>query len=331
MGYQYGRYYRKEIAEAITLGGQWLNKQTKKWFEKRGYSVIYGDTDSVFVKGIDRDEIDETLVELHEFYDEVLNEHFGVKEHYIELEYEKRFSRLLLMKKKHYCGQLIELDGKPTDKFVVKGLECIKRDTIPLAKKWQRELINMIILEDHPTDFYVGWVREKMKIFFADKFELEDIVIRKRLSKHPTKYKTRTPHADLASEMMSREMECYVGMQIPYVVIAEKPIQCVHPDWYEGNASVSYYWDQQIFGILKRVLEVAFPSHDWEQYNTKIATRREKKKQQFLTWFDDPKRKRDVLLKKLKDDNVLSPMDKAEIRKKIGHKVFKIRTFDVLT
>jgi hypothetical protein len=89
MGYQYGRFFRKEIAEAITLGGQWLNKQTKSWFENKGYRVIYGDTDSVFVKGFGkrtddvRTEVDNLLVELHSFYDEALREYFGCHEHFI--------------------------------------------------------------------------------------------------------------------------------------------------------------------------------------------------------------------------------------------------------
>jgi hypothetical protein len=129
--------------------------------------------------------------------------------------------------------------------------------------------------------------------------------------------------------MMRREMECYVGMQIPYIVISEKPIVGVHPDWYEGDASASYYWDQQIYGIVKRVLEVAFPAYDWEQYSTKIKTRRKKKVDQFMGWFKDPKKKREPLLKKLSEDKVLSQKEKIEIRKKVGVRTFKKREIPV--
>lgn len=329
MGYKYGRFYRKEIAEAITLGGQWLNKETKKWLENRALSVVYGDTDSAFVKGIVREDIDDLLIELHEFYDDALNDYFGVEKHFIELEYEKHFSRLLLLKKKNYTGHIVELDGKPVDKFIVKGLECIKRDTIPLGKKWQRELIESIIKEDKPVNWYVNWIQQKMNSFFNNEFDIEDITIRKKLTKHPNRYKVVAPHASIAAQMMAREMECYVGMQIPYIVIAESPIQAVHPDWYVGNASVPYYWDQKIYGILKRVLIVAFPKFDWDQYTTKIANKRDKKIKQFMLWFNDPKKKRDKLLVKLNEDKVLSPQDKRDIKEKIGMRVFKVKKFPV--
>jgi DNA polymerase elongation subunit (family B) len=331
MGYQYGRFYRKEIAEAITLGGQWLNKQTKKWFEDKGYTVIYGDTDSVFVKGFGessdevQQEISDLLIELHDFYDESLKENFNVHEHHIELEYEKRFARLLLMKKKHYVGQIDWLEGKEVDKFIVKGLECIKRDTISLAKKWQRELVEFIIKEDHPASYYVAWMESKMDSFFKGDFELDDIIIWKKLTKHPTKYKTANAHANVAIEMIKKDMKFHVGMQIPYIVIEDKPIVAVHPDWYENNASIDYYWDQKIHGILKRVLEVAFPSVDWDQYSTKIRARRKKKRDQFIGWFNDPKKKRDILIKKLAEDKVMSAKEKTEVRKKAGLKTFKRR------
>ena len=128
-------------------------------------------TDSVFVTGIDRDELDDLLVELSEHFDEVLQEQFGCKEHFIELEYEKKFKRLLYIKKKNYVGQLVELDNKPTDKFIIKGLECIKRDTIPLAKKWQYELVQSIIKEDHTADYYAKWIEDRKSDFYANNFE----------------------------------------------------------------------------------------------------------------------------------------------------------------
>jgi len=325
MGYQYGRFYRKEVAEAITLGGQWLNKKTKKWFEEKGFDVIYGDTDSVFVKS-NRDlelEIDGLLKELHEFYDDILLKTFNVDRHFIELEFEKKYKRLLLIKKKNYVGHIIKLEGKDVDKVSIKGLECIKRDTIPLGKVWQRELIDMIMLEDHDLDFYIEWVKTKMDLFFSGDYELDDIIIKKKLTKNPAKYKTATAHATIATEMMKRQMECYVGMQIPFIVISERPIVAVHPDWYENNASIAYYWDQQIYGILKRVLEVAFKEYDWDQYSTKIRKRREKKIDQFLKWFKDPKKKKPNLLEKLRTDPVLSQKDKSHIKIKAGIRTFK--------
>ena len=46
---EYGRYYSIDVAESITLFGQWVILHAKKFFEDQGHTVIYGDTDSVFV------------------------------------------------------------------------------------------------------------------------------------------------------------------------------------------------------------------------------------------------------------------------------------------
>lgn len=325
MGYQYGRFYRKEIAEAITLGGQWLNKQTKKWFEARNYTVIYGDTDSVFINGMERSEVDNVLRDLHEYYDDALNEYFNVDRHFIELEYEKRFRKLILLKKKHYTGQLVELDGVETDKIVIKGLECIKRDTIPIAKRWQKELIDLLLKEDHPLSFYVKWVEKKRASFVDGNIGIDEIVIRKKLTKHPNKYKVKAIHVEIAKQMRAKSMEFYIGMPIPYIVTKEKPMEAVHPDWYvPGTASLDYYWDRLTFGVLGRILKVSFPSYDWDVFNTKTYERRKKKIDQFNRWFKDPKKKRPIVLKKLNEDKVLSENDKRAIKKAASIKTFKV-------
>jgi hypothetical protein len=44
LGYQRGRYYNMQLAEAITLAGQHLFKTTQEYFENKGHTVIYGDS-----------------------------------------------------------------------------------------------------------------------------------------------------------------------------------------------------------------------------------------------------------------------------------------------
>jgi len=300
------------------------------FFDAAGFIGLHN-TDSVFVRAnnLKREDIDDLLTELHEFYDDALDEYFGIKEHFIELEYEKLFDRLLLIKKKNYVGSLVELDGKPVNKFVVKGLECIKRDTVPLGKKWQRELVELIIKGEQKASWYHKWVQERMDYFHSDGFDIENIIIRKKLTKHPNKYKTRNAHADIAKEMMSREMECYVGMSIPFIVIEDKPLKAVHPDWYEpGTASITYYWDRQIYSILQRVLDVAFPNEDWGGYSTKISAKRVTKRERFARWLKDPKKKRSEMLLKLNADKDLSKDDKRKLKKDAGIRVAKAKVYE---
>lgn len=44
MGSPFSRFYEREIAESVTLGGQWLLKETIRAAEDRGYVGVYGDS-----------------------------------------------------------------------------------------------------------------------------------------------------------------------------------------------------------------------------------------------------------------------------------------------
>ena len=50
MGSTKSRFYHHDLSSAITETGQWILNQTKNYFEQRGYKVLYGDTDSLFIK-----------------------------------------------------------------------------------------------------------------------------------------------------------------------------------------------------------------------------------------------------------------------------------------
>ena len=43
------RFYSQQLASSITRRGHEIITKTRDWIEEQGYSVIYGDTDSVFV------------------------------------------------------------------------------------------------------------------------------------------------------------------------------------------------------------------------------------------------------------------------------------------
>jgi len=66
-------------------------------------------------------------------------------------------------------------------------------------------------------------------------------------------------------------------MQIPYIIVDKKNRVEVHPSKYEGVFDKDYYW-QRIYSPLMRILSVCFKDHDWAQYDTIEADKRERRK-----------------------------------------------------
>ena len=118
------RGYNREIAQAITTKGQSLLTQIKDLVEEMGFDVLYGDTDSVFVRiepepaealsrSINRI-INPYKLECGEYYNRMLftgNEHGGIK--------------------KRYAGLL------PNGDVYVKGLESTRGEYSVLARETQ--------------------------------------------------------------------------------------------------------------------------------------------------------------------------------------------------
>ena len=145
MGQSKSRYYSKDIAESITKFGQWCIKFTKLFFEKHGFIVIYGDTDSVFIKDNDKNQLDGDieifLEQFHYELEKTLKEKYNIEENYIELEFEKKFSKLIMVDKKNYTGRLTIEDGNKVDKLKTTGLDYIKKSSIKAGADLQKALI----------------------------------------------------------------------------------------------------------------------------------------------------------------------------------------------
>ena len=131
MSNPYFRAYDRDVAQSITRKGQALLSGLRDYAEKLGYEVVYGDTDSVFVK-VDRKKapilskilnrkIRPYVLEEGEYYDSML--FFGTKD---------------LGTKKRYAGLL---DGR----VYSKGLEVIRSDYAVLAREMQYVILGKIL------------------------------------------------------------------------------------------------------------------------------------------------------------------------------------------
>ncbi len=197
------RFYHPDLPTAITGTGQWTLKTTRSYLEQNGYDVIYGDTDSVFVK-LKEDEITDTgapeklVSRLNAFMSRELRDKYGV-ESQLELEFEKHFIRFFLPSlrgggesaKKRYAGIIIK-DGK--EELVLTGLEFVRSDWTRFARDLQYELFQRIFHDEDVDE----WLKQKVMDLKNHVYD-HDLVYKKRLTKPPKEYtKAIPPHVKAA-------------------------------------------------------------------------------------------------------------------------------------
>jgi DNA polymerase-2 len=172
--------------------------------------VLYGDTDSLFVEtGLgdnasyqDFDDFCGSLArEVNAGIREKIREEYAL-ESFIELRFEKAYRRFLIPplrsihgegslrgRAKGYGGALLESGGGIA--VEVKGMEAVRSDSTPLARRLQMELLELVF-SDCGEDRFVEKVRDTIKQLRQGRLDGE-LVYRKRLSRPPETYTASTP------------------------------------------------------------------------------------------------------------------------------------------
>jgi DNA polymerase I len=176
----------------------------------------------------------------------------------MELEFEGFYERGFFVTKKRYA--LIH-----DDKIVVKGLELVRRDWAPVAKKTQ-EKVMMAILKDGSPKKAAKIIKEVIDRIKNGEIPIEDLVIHTQLTKNPDKYQQMAPHVLAAKKAIKRGRKVGRGSIIRYVVVKGKgPIsQRAEPleDADVANYDPSYYIDNQVLPAISRIIDSLGYSHD---------------------------------------------------------------------
>ncbi len=258
-GWQPARWYRRECAEATAAWGRYFIKESIKEAEKIGLEVIYGDTDSLFIKYPGAKSKEEVLEKARDFA-----AHISAK-FPLELEIENFYDVLFFTEaKKRYAGLTSE------GEVIVKGLEVRRGDWCELAKRIQSEVIK-IILRDRDPAKAADLVKETVKKIREAKIPFEDLVIYKTLTKDIESYESRLAHVLAAKKAKEEEMKAEVGAKIGYVIVKGSGIlsERAYPvemfKHFENNKligingeeyqlDIDYYINNQILPSASRVL-----------------------------------------------------------------------------
>ncbi|MGK9419960.1 DNA polymerase II [Pseudomonas cedrina] len=231
------RFFDTRLASSITLRGHQIMRQTRELVEAQGYEVIYGDTDSTFVwlgsahTQEDASRIGRALVQhVNDWWREHLRTAFGLQSA-LELQYETHFTRFLMPtirgaeegSKKRYAGLVVRSDG--SEEMVYKGLETVRSDWSPLARRFQQELYQRIFHRQPHQDY----IRDYVARTLSGEFD-ELLIYRKRLRRRLDDYERNVPPhvraarlADEYNDRLGRPRQYQRGGWISYVISVNGP------------------------------------------------------------------------------------------------------------
>jgi len=251
----FSRFADKECGEAITLTAKAVIKTVIKEAKTCGFSVIYADTDSAFVKSTK--EVAEEFAEKR--CAEVVDKYMvarGAKTGLVRLKVDAMFDRIFFLAKKRYAGK------KDTGKWEIRGLELIRSDGCRYAREMQRRIITFLLESGTPRP----QVAERIVKRWADKLfrnevPVDDLMFAQSLSRKPEEYKTKPVHVRIAEKMLADGKEVYVGMKIPYVLtgVADGKLEAIHVDDFDGGLNAKLYWRRKVYLPTRRILDAVFP------------------------------------------------------------------------
>ncbi|WP_337867072.1 DNA polymerase II [Ignavibacterium sp.] len=253
------RFYHPDLPRAITGTGHKLLLGSKDYLVSQTYKVIYGDTDSLFVKLKDvystDGEMQGKLIakELNNYWRERLKKEYNVQS-YLELEFEKFYEKFIITPargsetgaKKRYAGLLNKGDSKEIE-FV--GMEFVRSDWTKLAKEFQEELY-MKVFEGEEVDEFIRLTIKNLKEGKLD----DKLIYRKRLRKEVEDYTKNVPPHVRAAKMLREPGD------VVYYVITERgpiPIQLKFND-----IDYNHYIEKQLKPIADSVLGLLGKSFD---------------------------------------------------------------------
>jgi len=288
-GHAMARLYVPEMAAAITSYGRENILNTRYIVEKeiarvwvdgevsleevpdgRGFElkVVYGDTDSVFVKVIPEDGGDVSLEVLERIGTTIANIVSEKLPNPMELRLDAIAKRALFIAKKRYALWVFRRRGEEfEDDIVVRGMETVRRDWCELTSKVVNQVLELV-LKGGDVKGAVQLVREVIRQLknidpVHDEQLFEDLILTRRYTKHPEKYQNRQPHITVVEKLRERGLEKYsIGDRVPFVITAGNGLmvdRAEDPEYVREHnipLDTEYYINKQILPPVMRILEL---------------------------------------------------------------------------
>jgi DNA polymerase delta subunit 1 len=211
---------RVEVAACTTAAGRERLLFAKKIVEESyGGEVIYGDTDSIFLRFVGKD-----LIQSIELGKQAAEKITSLCRKPYKIEYEKTFFPFILFCRKRYVGLMYEDD--PTKcKRKTMGVALKRRDSAPIVKDVFGGALD-ILLETRSLRNAQTFVQDMLVQIIQNKIPLEKFVITKQL-RDDYKNPDQIAHRVLADRMIERDPgnKPQVGDRIAYIYVDSRKDQ----------------------------------------------------------------------------------------------------------
>jgi len=252
LGFAGARWYSLEAAKSITAYGRYYISDVIASAERAGFTVLYGDTDSIFLSlsGKSREQAASFLEDINKKLPGMM-----------ELDLQGFYKAGIFVStkddssgaKKKYA--LLSESGKVT----IKGFESVKRNYAPIAKEVQERVLD-IILRENDAEKAFSYVRGVIRDVRQRLVPREKMVIKTVLQKSPGEYVTQMPHTVAAERMRAAGKHIAAGTLVKYIVAqGEGKIRdrVRLPEEFTGNDyDTEYYVEHQVIPVIEKIFEV---------------------------------------------------------------------------
>jgi DNA polymerase I len=251
-----------DIKEIIIKDGRALKKDEKSGGKHIGLSVVYGDTDSVFVHLLDK-EI--TFDEAQLVGNSIANTVTDSLVKPMELVFDSFARRAIFIAKKRYALLILEKTAQGMkEKIKVKGMETVRRDWCGLTTKTVERVLELV-LKEGKVDDAVELVKETINRIRSmdagkDSELFEDLILTRQYTKKIESYKNKQPHVTVIEKLQKRGIVSNVGDRIPFVILTGKGMfveRAEDPEYAKEKKlplDVDYYVNKQILPPVERIL-----------------------------------------------------------------------------
>jgi len=239
-GWQSARWFKKEVAEATSEWGRKTLTDAIELATSLGLEVIYGDTDSLFIR--DNENIGKLLSEL--------------KLRGEDIKIDAIFKSILFTEsKKKYAG----INDK--NDLILVGLEGVHGD-IPEIVKMVQERILTSILNFEDFNFVMNVLQDEINKIKRNDYPLLSFVIYKSVNKKINSYEIKAPHVEAAKKYIQMGFKLKTNNVFGYVIAkGEGPINSRALPYFSltiNDIDTEYYLKNLLIPSISRIFSGVF-------------------------------------------------------------------------